>query len=130
MKNSILVKSLLLSAVFMLPQLACAYDFMVNGLCYNKNSGGTSVTVTYQSTTSPRYTNLTGNIIIPETVTYNGATYSVTSIDVNAFIGCDGLTSVTIPNSVTSIGDSAFYYCTGLTSVTTVSYTHLRAHET
>ncbi len=39
-------------------------------------------------------------------------------IDSNAFSGCTGLTSVTIPNSVTSIGASAFSGCTGLTSVT------------
>ncbi len=43
---------------------------------------------------------------------------SVTSIGDYAFYGCDGLTSVTIPNSVTSIGDSAFIWCDGLTSVT------------
>ena len=36
----------------------------------------------------------------------------------NAFSGCSGLTSITIPNSVTSIGISAFRWCTGLTSVT------------
>ncbi|MEE0923470.1 MAG: leucine-rich repeat protein, partial [Paludibacteraceae bacterium] len=36
----------------------------------------------------------------------------------NAFYGCTGLTSVTIPNSVTNIGNSAFQGCTGLTSVT------------
>ena len=35
----------------------------------------------------------------------------------SAFSGCDGLTSVTIPNSVTSIGSSAFRDCTGLTEV-------------
>lgn len=41
-----------------------------------------------------------------------------TSIGNSAFIGCSGLTSVTIPDSVTSIGDSAFNSCSGLTSVT------------
>ena len=43
---------------------------------------------------------------------------SVTSIGEYAFYGCEGLTSVIIPDSVTSIGGWAFYYCTGLTSVT------------
>ena len=43
---------------------------------------------------------------------------SVTSIGVEAFGSCTGLTSVTIPNSVTSIGDYAFHGCSGLTSVT------------
>ena len=43
---------------------------------------------------------------------------SVTSIGDDAFIGCDSLTSVTIGNGVTSIGDYAFYVCTGLTSIT------------
>ena len=42
----------------------------------------------------------------------------VTSIGNKAFKGCDGLTSVNIPNSVTSIGNSAFDYCRGLTSIT------------
>ena len=54
----------------------------------------------------------------PETVTYNGTTYSVTSIGDWAFSSCDGLTSIDIPNSVTSIGDHAFNECSSLTSVT------------
>ncbi len=126
--------------------LACslaahAYDFMVDGLCYNRDSDGKSVTVTYENSDSPRYTSLSGDVEIPPSVTYGGKTYSVTSIGYaafwrcsgltsvtipnsvtligeNALRGCTGLKSVTIPNSVTAIGDNAFYYCTGLTSVT------------
>lgn len=41
----------------------------------------------------------------------------VTEIESLMFSGCDGLTTVYIPNSVTSIGMEAFYYCINLTSV-------------
>lgn len=61
---------------------------------------------------------INGNIDIPETVTYNGYVYSVTSIASYAFKGCTKLTSINIPNSVTTIGGEAFGECTGLTSIT------------
>ncbi|MBR5640346.1 MAG: leucine-rich repeat protein [Muribaculaceae bacterium] len=97
---------------------ANAYDFMVNGLCYNINSDGTSVTVARQNSSSPSYSNLSGDLVIPENVTYNGIIFSVTSIGASALSSCTGLTSVTIPNSVTSIGQAAFICCSSLTSVT------------
>ena len=86
---------------------------------YTYNTDGTSVSVTYQGTSYSSYSNeYTGDVVIPETVTYSGKTYSVTSIGSYAFYGCSGMTSVTIGNSVTSIGSYAFEYCSGLTSVT------------
>ena len=99
-------------------QAASAYEFMVDGIAYIRNSDGKSVTVTYQNSSNPRYSSLSGAINIPASVTYSGKTYSVTSISYAAFEGCTGLTSVTIPGSVTSIGYRAFSGCSGLTSVT------------
>ena len=52
-----------------------------------------------------------GDIVIPESITYENSKYSVTSIGELAFIYCSGLTSIAIPNSITSIGESAFEGC-------------------
>ena len=60
---------------------------------------------------------LSDDVVIPSTVTYNGTTYSVTSIGDYAFSNCSGLTSIAIPNSITSIGNRAFSNCSGLTFV-------------
>ena len=46
---------------------------------------------------------------------------SVTSIGGNAFEGCSGLTELILPNSVSSIGDIAFTYCSGLEKITVES---------
>ena len=96
-----------------------AYDCKVDGIYYDLNNDDKTASVTYMSLGSSNNKDAyVGNIIIPESTTYNGTTYSVTSIGNRAFHGCSGLTSVTIPNFVTSIGEYAFYYCSGLTSVT------------
>lgn len=96
-------------AVLLCTLSASAYDFMVDGIAYCKNDDGKSVSVV-----SGSY--YTGNIAIPENVTYGGRSYFVTSIRSSAFYYCSGLTSVTIPNSVIS-GSYAFSECSGPTSV-------------
>ena len=114
------------------------YDFEEDGIYYNVTGNGTAAV-----TAHPDY--LIGyhdDIVIPSTVTHNGVTYMVTSIEDNAFsdspygitsveigayvmtIGkrafknCNGLTKVTLGDYVISIGDEAFGDCNGLTSVT------------
>ena len=95
--------------------LTWAYDFVVDGIYYSKNTDGTSVTVTYKTSLDRGYS---GSVVIPSTVTYDGKAYSITSIGSDAFSGCISLTSITIPESVTSIGSDAFWNCIGLTSIT------------
>ena len=97
-----------------------AYDFQYGELYYKITSSSEpyTVEVTYQKYLNPdNYSTLT-TATIPASVTYNGTTYSVTSIGHHAFAYCSSLTSITIPNSVTSIGNDAFFLCFSLTSVT------------
>ena len=94
-----------------------AHDFEVDGIYYN-HLDGNNVEVTYRGYDYYSYDEYSGEVIIPSTVTYNGTTYSVTSIGRSAFHNCSSLTSITIPNSVTSIGNQAFCWCNSLTSIT------------
>lgn len=104
--------------------MASAHDIEVQNddgvtIYYNYISDGTELEVTFRGTSYDSYSNeYTGNVVIPEEVTYMNSTYKVTGIGNNAFIDCSGLTSVTISNGVTSIGEAAFRWCSGLTSVT------------
>ena len=58
-----------------------------------------------------------GNIAIPEQVTYQDMTFTVTEIGQSAFEGCNNLTSDTIPVSVKEIGAWAFKNCTKLSNL-------------
>ena len=105
------MKRALLFILVFLPMLASADAVEISGIYYNLDSEAKTAEVT----SSGR--NYVGEIVIPESVTYEGTEHRVTSIGNSAFAQCDKLTSVIIPNSVTSIGDAAFGWCGSLTSV-------------
>ena len=62
-------------------------------------------------------TAVSGALVIPPAL--DG--YTVTGIGNRAFMGCTGLTAVTIPVGVTSIGNQAFQDCTALATITVPS---------
>jgi len=93
----------------MAASVASAYQAQIDGIYYNFSGDEAIVT---------NGRDCSGSIVIPESVNFNGKTYTVTHINYSAFYGCSGLTAITIPNSVTNIGDYAFYGCSGLTAIT------------
>ena len=109
-------KQLLLFILMLLPMIASARAVEIDGIYYNLDNQTKTAEVTYHPNklTGSRYS---GQIVIPNTVVYEGTTYNVTSIGSDAFGYDTDVTSVTIPNSVTSIGNLAFSGC-GLSSVT------------
>ena len=86
-------------------------EFTVGDLIYRVNNDNVSVTVTAHV---DGY-NAQGPLNIPESVSYEGHNYAVTTIGNAAFMYCFYLTSLTIPNSVTTIEEGAFAYCSGFT---------------
>ena len=121
MKTMKTFKTRLLTMALLLCNISAnAYDFRVDGICYDFLASEGKVQVTYEgfSIYGVPYNRCTGDVTIPESVVYNDKTYSVTSIGNWAFSDCTGLTNITIPNSVTSIGNWAFNGCTGLTNIT------------
>ena len=96
--------------------IASAHDFEVDGIYYEID--GNEAAVTFRGADYDSYMNeYSGDEVIPETVTYEGVTYPVTSIGENAFNGCSYLTSVMIPGSVVAIGEWAFNGCSRLVSI-------------
>lgn len=116
------MKKLLFTIVaILLPMMASAlcpaeyqeYDAYLGGIYYKFYNDEASVTRKERD-----FKSYSGDVVIPPTVTAGGKTYYVTSIDISAFLGCDGLTSVTFPYGLKCIHTDAFRGCTNLTSIT------------
>lgn len=88
----------------LLPAAAFAAPAPESDFEYGVNNGTATIT---------KYKGAGGTVEIPATLGGD----PVTGIQMQAFIKCTSLKSVSMPESVTSIGNSAFIGCTGLESV-------------
>lgn len=100
-------------------QSTWAYDFQINGLCYNiTDEFNKTAEVTYEKEESDQnYESLKGKVTIPATVNYEGIEYHVTGIDYDAFSQCSTVTEINIPYSVTFLGSGAFEECYALRAI-------------
>jgi hypothetical protein len=95
---------------FNIVDMASRTDFEVDGIYYN-------ITSFTDKTVEVIRKDYSGNIVIPNIVSYLDIDYTVTSIGDNAFLNCYSLESLKLPSSVTSIGRSAFQDCMSMTDI-------------
>lgn len=102
-----------LSLLFLLPALTASAEetFTINDLKFYR------IDDTYTVGVLAANSDIQGEIVIPDNVTYNGINYTVVELGREAFSGCTKLTSISIPNSTTWINRDAFWECINLTSV-------------
>ena len=105
-------KLFLFLVTILLPLVAIADAVEIDGIYYNVIVKGKVAEVVANPN---KYKDI---IVIPNSIIYKGVECVVTSIDTNAFSGCNNLTSVTIGDNVKTIGEKTFSECSRLTSVT------------
>jgi len=113
----LITKKIMLLAVMLLTGLGSSFAFVYEGLTYRVvDNDAKTVKVTYQGSGaySDPYTQT--SIVIPETVEFNGNTYTVVEIGDETFVWAP-LQSITIPATVKTIGSYVFKECTNLTTI-------------
>jgi hypothetical protein len=87
-----------------------------DGLKYSITS--TVAPLTVELTGSTAGNKYSGPLTIPQNVTYNNSTYTVTSVGASAFSSYKKMTEIIFPNSITIIGNNAFNSCNKVTTIT------------
>ena len=94
-------------AMLCLSFTASAYDFEIDGICYDVVD---LVELTCGVSGTTESIDFSKEVVIPSHVSFLGKTLTVVSIMDNAFEQTD-IVSISLPNTCTSIGKYAFYHC-------------------
>ncbi len=124
MKKKLLLSSLALLPLALWAQIQSDGRFLQGGIYYRLNNETMTASVT--PVTPAGSPQLTGDIVIPETITTEeDKTYVVDEIEERAFnaakitsFACDSITNLCIPASLTDIRWGAFAGCKWLTDIT------------
>ena len=97
-----------------------AASITVDGINYSTNNKGEATVAKYTiikaTATTPADTLFyTGDIVIPEKITYEGTEYTVVATAANSFLDCKDLTSLTLPSTCVTIARNSFKGCSKLT---------------
>lgn len=103
----------LLALFMLLPMLVFAEVVEIEGVYYDLlSSGDIHVANVVSGETKPK-----GDIIIPPTIVVNDVEFTVKRVSDNAFLNCDELISISLPNTIITIGQSSFSGCVNLCSI-------------
>ena len=104
--------------------------FVANGIAYivsGIGDDGNTVKVTYQKTdndktdnssiTAANKTGYSGDVVVPNSVSYQGISFDVTALDEKCFYSASNLESVVLPEGITTIPAYAFNSCNNLNHI-------------
>ena len=95
-----------------------AANITVDGINYTTNNKGEATVAKYTITKVDGVADSAfykGDIVIPESITYEGANYTVVATATKAFANCREMTSLSLPATCVTIGRSCFEGCSALT---------------
>ena len=91
------MKKLLLFVLMLLPMVASAETVEIDGIWYNLVPKGNIAEVTGSRIQS-------GDIVIPETISFEGTDYTVTKIHSGAFLDYTDIKSLSLPKTIETVG--------------------------
>ena len=103
--------SIILVCLIWMASSMYAQKVFIDSVYYTLDNTAKTAQIAVQSKTTA-----IGDIVITDTVTYEGANYAVTSMADDAFADCNQLTSIVLPQTLRNLGKNAFLRCTNLTS--------------
>lgn len=116
-------KQLLLLVMMLLPMVASAYDFELDGFYYNVISVSdltleltTDVEIKDKYNDTDNNKKYSGDITIPKSINYKGKEWTIERIN-GTFKFSTEMTSVSIPSSIIEIGECSFVGCYSLKEI-------------